>query len=91
MLGVLFSEARLGPTCPNEDFLSEWLRLEEIAAEEYWLKVALLLLFELVFNDFDDGDAAAADDNDDGAANKPLEDCALLEVKSGPSSLPTEK
>ena len=98
VLGVLLPGMQPGLPFPSKDFLSEWHRLEDTAAEECWLEVTfLLLLLKLggadLPDDADDNDNDDDDnDNDDdrSAVDKPLEDCALPEDVPSPSPTPPE-
>lgn len=82
VLGVLLPGMQPGLPFPSKDFLSEWHRLEDTAAEECWLEVTfLLLLLKLGGADLADD----ADDDDGSAVDKPLEERALPEDVPSPS------
>ena len=79
VLGVLLPGMQPGLPFPSKDFLSEWHRLEDTAAEECWLEVTFLLLLLKL------GGADLADDDDGSAVDKPLEERALPEDVPSPS------
>lgn len=85
VLGVLLPGMQPGLPFPSKDFLSEWHRLEDTAAEECWLEVTFLLLL-LKLGGADLADDADDNDDDDGSADdKPLEESALPEDVPSPS------